>query len=740
MKLRIKIYQLLVNRVPAIQKKYHSLRQQKKGFGGRVYAWCALLWMNVKSLFCKKKCEEAFYYPDKGKKLPKGKSESSLSKRESPKELAERLMQYDIISFDVFDTLVLRPFSAPTDLFFVVGDKLNYLDFERIRKEMEWRARQKTKEETGLYEVTLEQICEELEVQAGIPKEKGMQVEIDTELELCFGNPYMLKVFQHLKGCAKTIICTSDMYLPENVIKQMVEKCGFVESATSAGISEYFISCECYATKGGGSLFEGIKNVYGQDKTYIHVGDHPVSDVEWAKKSGYEAVFYRNVNIAGMPYRVEDMSILTGSMYRGIVNAHIHNGLHSYSQEYELGFIYGGLFVLGYCQWIHEYVKAHEIDKILFLSRDGDILNQVYTMLYPEESGEGKTEYVYWSRLAATKMSARYFKYDYFRRFIDHKVNQGYTLEKVFGSMEIEDMLGGMCNGFPTFSEELLVSDAVYGKSTRMEADVRREARITPASKLTDQNAWLIKEYLIAHWEEVLVHYEEQLAAGKLYYEKVLDGCKRVAAVDVGWAGSGAVALDYIVNQEWKLNCEVIGLLAGTNTVHNAEPNMSEPQLQSGKLVSYMYSQGHNRDIWKWHDAAKGHNLGVELFCSSTEGSLKGFYLQDVQQSSEQRVTQNKAKFGTKRDGSLCEGEALFELRFKEPDVDAEVVEELQSGIREFVRLAQLLCGNGDRTKFRVDGSDAYGVLKVFLEKRNYDCSMSAINSSGSRVRMELDL
>ena len=32
--------------------------------------------------------------------------------------------------------------------------------------------------------------------------------------------------------------------------------------------------------------------------------------------------------------------------------------------------------------------------KVLFLARDGDILNQVYTMLYPDECWEGRTEYI----------------------------------------------------------------------------------------------------------------------------------------------------------------------------------------------------------------------------------------------------------------------------------------------------------------------------------------------------------
>lgn len=682
MHLRLKLYHLLVNRVPAIQKKYHSIRQQKKGTGGRVYAWFALLGMNIQSLFAGRKFAEAFYYPDIGKKLPKEKSESALSFRESPKKLAVRLKQYDIISFDVFDTLVLRPFAVPTDLFFLVGKKLGYLDFERIRREMEWRARQKAKKQTGHYEVTLEQIYEEMETQAGIPKDIGMQAEIETELELCFGNPYMLEVFRYLKESGKTIICTSDMYLPKAVIKKMVEKCGFRESDRAAGICEYFISCEEGAAKGNGSLFERVKDTYGPYKKYIHMGDNPAADVKWARKSGFDAEFYQNVNIAGMPYRAENMSIINGSVYRGIVNAHIHNGLCEYSQEYELGFIYGGLFVLGYCQWIHEYVRTHDIDKILFLSRDGEILHRVYDMLYPNESKEGKTEYVYWSRLAATKMSARYFKYDYFRRFLHHKVNQGYTLEEIFKSMELEDMLTDMC----------------------------RNINLSRYEKFVDKNVEVIKAYLLEHWEEVLAHYDKQLAAGKLYYEKVLAGFKRVAAVDVGWAGSGAVSLNYVINHIWQLNCEVTGLVAGTNTIHNAEPNMSEPQLHSGELESYLFSQGHNRDSWKWHDAAKGHNVGIELLCSSAGGSVKGFY--------------------PKRN---ADGKADYTVHFKEADMSPAVVSEIQKGITDFVKLVLAVPERACLLQ-AVTGSDVYGVMKVFLEKENYASLMEAINDSGGEA------
>ena len=116
----------------------------------------------------------------------------------------------------------------------------------------------------------------------------------------------------------------------------------------------------------------------------------------------------------------------------------IHSGHSTFSREYEYGFIYGGLFVAGYCRFIHEYVKAHGIQKVLFLSRDGAVLLQAYRQMYPEE--RENTEYAYWSRLAAVKLTARYYRYDYLRRFLYHKVNQHYTLREILGGMELSHM------------------------------------------------------------------------------------------------------------------------------------------------------------------------------------------------------------------------------------------------------------------------------------------------------------
>lgn len=587
-----KLYCLLVNQNPDITLKYQKYRSRVTG-SSRVKAWVYLLKLNMQYYFFHRDSVEANNDFFEKKKLFLNGSESSLSQLERPEDFVRKLQKYDVITFDVFDTLIFRPFSKPTDLFFLVGAKLNYQDFERIRIEVEQIRRNKAYQENGNYEITFDEIWEQMEEETGISKDTGQCAEWECEYQYCFANPYMLEVVKLLHNSGKKVAVVSDMYLGKEQQMKLLEHCGYEK------FDEYFISCDFHKSKSEGSLFDIVKNTYGKELKYAHIGDNEYSDVKQAEKHGFCSYLYHNVNYQGMKFRAEDMSAINGSIYRGLINSYIHNGLHTYALEYEYGFIYGGLFVLGYCKWIHDYVISHEIDKILFLARDGDILSKVYNFLYPKE--HIPSEYVYWSRLVATKMSSNYFKYDFFRRFLFHKINQNYSIEKIFQSMDLEALL-------PDFLQS---KENSHG--------------LTLISILDEKAAKSIKKYLLSRWGKVQESYASQKNKAKSYYSKALKDCKKVVAVDVGWAGSGAITLDYLVNQEWNLECTIIGLLAGTNTIFNQEVNSSEPMLYNGKLVSYMFSQEHNRDIWKLHNPNKGHNIVVELLLASGNKSLRSF-------------------------------------------------------------------------------------------------------------------
>lgn len=655
--LRAKIYHFLVNRKPGIRQRYHRFHDGTTGMK-KVVSWFYLLWLNFcyYVLFCRFLGEQTEIPVYEEKKPPCAESESVLANRDrkSVSETISFLMQYEVISFDIFDTLIFRPFSEPTDLFFFLGEKTGILDFKRLRMQAEAEARvQKYKEEKH-YEIKLSDIWSRLENEIGVTKEQGMQMEQALEMEFCYANPFMQQVFTQLREHGKRIVITSDMYLSKAFLSELLQKNGY------GGYEELYVSCEYEKSKADGLLYEVVKRAYPDTDSMIHVGDNPVSDVKNAKKHGFEVFYYPNVNRNALLYRAYDMSAVVGGAYRGIVNNKLYNGTEQLSMEYEYGYIYGGLFVLGYCNFIHTYARVHGIDKLLFLSRDGDILRQAYAVLFPEE----KTEYVYWSRAAATKLMARYNRYDFFRRYLYHKADGTYTIEQILKSMRLEFLLDRLLQQLP---------HEIY---------------------LTSGNVRQVKRFLEANWQEVTVVYDRESKAAELYYKKVLGDSRNALAVDIGWAGSGAIALDYLVQKVWKLPCSITGAVAGTNSVHNFEVDASEIFLQNGKLAAYLYAQSFNRDLWKKHDPNTDDNIFFELLLTSPTPQFLGFELDEVS------------------------GEVLY--LFGKMDANPEGMKEIQSGILDFVRDYQKHFSRYPYL-FCVSGRDAYApILAASGNKKAY--------------------
>ncbi len=631
--MRQQIYNVLVNRHLGISFRYHKIHD---GAGRLVkyVSWIYLLWLNFAYYFLffhsLGERPDAAAYEEKA--LPVNRSESLENiSAFSEDDFQSKISQYDIISFDIFDTLIFRPFSDPTDLFYFLGGELGILDFKHIRVEQERNARKEQFKKKGSYEVTLFDIWKRIEQEIGIDAASGMKLEQELEMQFCYANPFMKKIYDDVLRSGKKIIVTSDMYLSKDFLKKMLVKKGY------CGISEAFISCEYGCNKGGGGLFDLVKEKY-YGSLILHIGDNEQSDIRMAGQRDIASLYYPNINRMALSYRAYDMSPIIGGAYRGIVNNHVYCGIYKESMEYEYGFIYGGLFVTGYCQFINQYCKEHQIDKVLFLSRDGDILKQAYDLMYPEED----TEYIYWSRAAAVKLMAGYNKYDYFLRYIYHKTNKGFTIREIITSMELKPMLSKMA-----------------------------EEGFAPDNLLTGKNADKLKYFLLENFKEIISLYQNQMSGAASYFKEKLADCKKAVVIDIGWAGSGAVSLNYLIEKVWKIPCTITGIVAGTNTVYNAEPDASESFLQNGKLVAYLYSQSHNRDLLKKHDLNKNYNVFWELLLSSPTPQFRGFYKGNVFPESENKRYLKSID---------------VTLKFGEYDENQEGIKEIQRGVLDFVR------------------------------------------------------
>lgn len=724
--MRQKLYNYLVNRNIGINVRYHRIHDGSRGMA-KFYSWIYLLWLNfvyyILHLQFIGKVPEVEAYESKRLNCAKSESEEykvKMGDEFTVEQYVSKLSSYDIISFDVFDTLIFRPLSLPTDVFYLIGHEFGIMDFKNIRTWAEWDARVKYNAKEGNMEIGLADIWNNVQDDVGISSELGQKTEMEIEKKLCYANPFMLSVWKKLQEMNKKIIIVSDMYLPKECIEQILVNAGF------SGAKKIYVSNEFHKSKADGTLYKKVlsdlKVDNGKVPSIIHIGDNPHSDQRQAQKAGLHILPYQNVNKNILLYRAFDMSLLVGSAYRALISNKLYCGVSSYSMEYEYGYIYGGLFVVGYCTFIHEYCKKNQIDKVLFLSRDGDTLKQVYDYLYPEQD----TIYVYWSRKSATKLETSFDKHDYFRRFIYHKINQDYTISEIMKSMELEELLCELKDWKEiwikkTKEQEKASKRLAYKQLERdtttgldkeglkkqiendFSEDVLSKKRkqnfidLKPEDELTSKNGYLLRQFIEAKWDKVVEIYQRQDSAARTYYKNILDGSKKAVAVDIGWAGSGAMALRHLVKEEWNISCEIIGIIAGTNTVYNAEPDASEIFLQSGELVAYLYSQNHNRDLLKKHDPNKDYNVFWELLLSSPTPQFSGF------QSGNMCREKTEDRYLSDLD---------ITLQFGKYDANQEGIKEIQQGILDFA------ADYKEHFKdfpymFNISGRDAYAPMLV---------------------------
>lgn len=680
----------MVNRHSGICARYHRFHDNSRGFV-KLLSWAYLLWLNfafyiLQFRFLDRAPEVDVY---EAKRLEYRFSETYGYHKRFPDlnvdSYIKQCEKYDIISFDIFDTLIFRPMAVPVDMFYLMGEHLAISDYKNIRTFAEYDARLRCMMRCNHAEINLEDIHKNLSEDVGIDYKESMKEEIDVELSFCYANPFMKQVWNRLRRMNKRIIVTTDMYLPYNVIEKILGKNGYT------GYERIYLSNIYHKSKADGKLYGLVLRDY-PEATILHIGDNPYSDIKMAKKHKIDSRIYPNVNRNVLLYRSMDMSYIIGSAYRGIVSTYLYNGLKIYSQEYEYGFIYGGLFVLGYCHFIHEYTQSHNIDKILFLSRDGETLMKAYISMYPDEAD--KCSYVYWSRKCATKLMASCDKHDYFRRFIYHKVNQGYTIAKILKTMELEGLISQLSD-WKEISDKWNEANlnAKHLKKTKF-------INLQEDDELTDKNGYLLRRFIEAKWEYVESVYREQMDAACRYYKKVLKDCAKAVAVDIGWAGSGALSMSYLVEKQWNLSTDITGIIAGTNTINNSEADSSETFLQNGRLVSYMFSTGFNRDIWKKHNPSKDYNVFWELLLSSPKPQFIGFY--------------NNKPLINKSEYSVVKIDDIY-LRFGSSDDNIEGIKDIRQGILDFVseymrRFKSPLQGRYTYM-YNISGRDAYAPM-----------------------------
>ena len=324
----------------------------------------------------------------------------------------EEIKKHDIISFDIFDTLLIRPYVKPTDLFLHIEKLYKIKGFHKNRILAEKSARGKYIDNE---EITLNQIYEEIDEKY----KRFKEIEIELEERILTIHKENKELYDYALSLGKKIIIVSDMYLPKNAIEKILIKNNYTN------YYKLYLSSELNLTKASGNLYKYIiEDLKVEPSSIMHIGDNFHSDFNNPKLYKIDSVYIEKIidtflenNIRAKKLLSENKNNIGISIMLGIsAFSRINNFNKNENKENNywrnFGFVYGGPAVFSYMNWLKKQIIKDNINEVLFVARDGYSLKKVFDLIKPESV---KTHYIYAPRIIYYLITLDFSMIKYFR-------------------------------------------------------------------------------------------------------------------------------------------------------------------------------------------------------------------------------------------------------------------------------------------------------------------------------------
>lgn len=325
---------------------------------------------------------------------------------------------FDVISFDIFDTLITRRVYEPDDVFALMERKIKkqydiQIDYLRCRKEAERRAWERKQAFTSIYD-----IYEEMPAVAHVPAamaERWRELEIETELDVCIPRRDVISMMNDFIEMGKTVNLVSDMYLTSDIITRILDKCGCRKPCS------IWVSCEKGKRKDSDTLWDDYFAQFGTKNT-VHLGDNLCSDYQLVDDRGKAAFAllspgclfqltkhyekYRKYMDGSLEYSLILGMLVNERMFNSPFALGAGQGTLRFGQYDDIGFCAFGPLFTGFMQWLDGAVGKHR--QLWFLAREGYLLQKMYDAYREGQKDDTLTEeYFLASRRAVTVAGIR---------------------------------------------------------------------------------------------------------------------------------------------------------------------------------------------------------------------------------------------------------------------------------------------------------------------------------------------
>lgn len=274
---------------------------------------------------------------------------------------------FDVVSFDVFDTLLTRACGTPQAVFAAIERETGRKGFAQAREAAECKANRMVAR-TGCGETSLE------EIYSYIPEFDDLRErELAFERETLRANPEMVGRWEEAGRLGKKRVICSDMYLPRAFIEERLHENGI------AGWDAIYVSSERKARKATGRLFDlMLTELNVSPDLVLHIGDNRRSDVQRPNEKGIAAYQY---------CRGVESGIMRSFAPKIAWAKVIEEGWRQFgSSDYweRVGYVYAGVLGYAYARFVGDEAKRRGISRLLLVYRDGYNLEPILNELYPE--------------------------------------------------------------------------------------------------------------------------------------------------------------------------------------------------------------------------------------------------------------------------------------------------------------------------------------------------------------------
>ena len=317
-----------------------------------------------------------------------------------------------VVSFDLFDTLFLRQISRPEDLFFFLGMEMGHLchlepsQFKKKRLRAEKIAKIRNRILRRKKETTIDEIYEVLRRDLKISQELKNSLidrEMALEAQFIYVNPEVHSLMRQSQEMGKRVVFASDMYLPYEFLQGLLKHHGLFSGTADTRL--YLSSALNRIKRRDGSLFDYLvaeeKIAFSE---LLHIGDNYNCDYLIPRKKGIFAVHYDR----------EKANYLGTSKSNGLAKNPFFNYLNSASDrahhrnlasiaDKELNILssfISGPILFSYVYWLMSKALENNLERLYFLSRDGDILIKIANLIKCHYNLKIDLRYLYASRIS----------------------------------------------------------------------------------------------------------------------------------------------------------------------------------------------------------------------------------------------------------------------------------------------------------------------------------------------------